>query len=128
MAAFFDVMLGAAEAIDKKIAEPLFGRRHVAPFIHGAQNVIAGNLLIKRRNQTREAIIADCLKNFVFFHQNDASNYPETGVAPNSRQGLSCDSATAKQVISPSKVFSPLVMARLSLQARSKPLSASANK
>ena len=73
MAALFDVILGATEAINQKAAQAMLGCCHVATLVHGAEDVVAGNLPVKRGDETGETVFADCAKHFVFFHQNDAS-------------------------------------------------------
>jgi len=74
MSPLFDVLLGAAKAINQKVAQTLLRSRQIAPLVHRAQNVISGNLPVKRSNQPRKPIVPDGRKDFVFFHQHDASN------------------------------------------------------
>ncbi len=69
MAALFNVVLRPTKAISQEIAQALFGRRQIAPPVHGAENVVGWNLPVKRCNEPRKTVISDGPKNFVFFHQ-----------------------------------------------------------
>src|SRR5690606_23342985 len=59
MTALIDVGLWPAEAEDQKVAQSLFCRRHIEVCVHGAENVVIGDLSVESRHQAREAILAD---------------------------------------------------------------------
>ena len=68
MSTLGDVFFRAAEAIDEEVAETLLGRPALLLGIHGAENVIAGNLTIKCGHQTRKTFFADDRENAAFIH------------------------------------------------------------
>jgi len=75
MAPLFDVVLRSAKAVDEEIAQAFFGSGHVAALVHGAENGVVGDLPVKGGDQEREAGVATNGRiNFVFFHEDDASN------------------------------------------------------
>src|SRR5450755_4575878 len=127
MAAFFDILLRSPKTVYEKIPQAFFRRCQIAPTVHRSKNIVVWNLPVECRNQPRKAVLPDHAKDLVFFHQNDASNYAET-VVPNSRHFFPCESATARQVMSPSNVFKPDLTALLSWHTRSSPRSANASK
>lgn len=59
MSALLNVAVGAAESPDKEIAETLFGARQIMRGIHGAENVVGGNLRVERVNKAGETFFAD---------------------------------------------------------------------
>ena len=68
MAALFDILWRPAEAIDQIIAQALLGAGQIIFGIHGAENLVARDLLVKGRDQAGEAFFADCGKHFRFIH------------------------------------------------------------
>ena len=59
MATLLHVSRRTAEAADQKLPQPPLGPRQVIGWIHRAQNVVAGNLPVKGRDQALEAVFAD---------------------------------------------------------------------
>jgi hypothetical protein len=59
MAAFLDVMLGPAKAADQELPQPLLCPVHVVGRVHGPEDVVGRHLVVKRRNEAREARLTD---------------------------------------------------------------------
>lgn len=68
MATSFDVGLRTAKTVDEKAAQTLFGGGEIAAAVHGTENAIVGDLLIKCGDQPRKSFVADGGVYFVFFH------------------------------------------------------------
>ena len=68
MAALLDIPWRPAEAIDQIIAQALLGAGQVVFGIHRAENIVAGHLFVKRRDQAGEAFFAHRGKHFRFIH------------------------------------------------------------
>lgn len=66
MAAFVDVVLRPAEAIEQEPTKAILGAGQVVRRIHRSKEIVSWHLGIKRANQTREAIVADASENLVF--------------------------------------------------------------
>ena len=66
MAALLDISGGAAEAEDEELAEAGFGAVEIGGGVHGAEDVIGGNLPVERVDQTAETIVANGLIDLVF--------------------------------------------------------------
>ena len=56
MPALVDVAWRTSEAADQKVAQTRFGCREVIRRIHGAQNIVPGDLRIERADQPSEAL------------------------------------------------------------------------
>ena len=69
MAAVFNVRLRTAKAVNEKAAKAFFGAGEIAAAVHGAENIVLGNLLVERRDELLESFVADCGIDFVFFHR-----------------------------------------------------------
>jgi len=59
VAALLDVALRAAEAADQKVTQPLLGGGEIASRIHRAEDLVAGDLPVERRDEALEAVFAD---------------------------------------------------------------------
>lgn len=59
MAALFDVGLWTAKTEDQEIAEALFRAFQIVCRIHGSQDVVGGDLAVKRIGQALESGLSD---------------------------------------------------------------------
>ena len=66
MAALLDISGGAAEAEDEELPKPGFGAVEIGGGIHGAEDVICGNLPVEGVNQAAKTIVADRLIDLIF--------------------------------------------------------------
>ena len=56
MAPLLDIVLRSAEPEDQKIAEALFGSRHIVLRIHGPEDVIVRHLLVERGHESLKSL------------------------------------------------------------------------
>ena len=65
MAALFDVGLRTAEAEDEELAKAGFGTVEIIRGVHGADNVVSGDLAVEGVDEAAEAFVADGIVNLV---------------------------------------------------------------
>ena len=65
MAALFDVGLRTAEAEDEELTKAGFGAVEIIPWVHGADDVVSGDLAIEGVDEAAEAFVADGIVNLV---------------------------------------------------------------
>ena len=66
MAAAFDVGGGAAEAEDEEVAEAGFGAFEVGFGVHGAEDVVGGDLAVEGGDEAAETVLADLGEDLIF--------------------------------------------------------------
>ena len=66
--ALLDIGRRPTESIDQKIPEPLLRGGQIVGRIHGAQQVVRGNLAIESRHQPLKSLITDNRVDLVLFH------------------------------------------------------------
>lgn len=66
VAALFDVGGWAAEAEDEEVAEAGFGAGKVVGGVHGAEDVVGGDLAVEGGDEAAEAVLADGFEDVVF--------------------------------------------------------------
>lgn len=67
MAALLDIVLWSAETENQKIAEALFGSRHILLRIHGPEDVIVRHLLVERGHESLKSLGSNCGVNVLVF-------------------------------------------------------------
>ena len=65
MAALFDVGLRAAEAEDEELTKAGFGAVEIIRGVHGADDVVSGDLAVEGVDEAAEAFVADGIVNLV---------------------------------------------------------------
>lgn len=66
MSALLDIAHGSAEAADEEFAETLLGPGEIVRGIHGAEDVVGGDLTVEGGDEAMEAVLADRGIDFVF--------------------------------------------------------------
>jgi len=79
MAALLDVSLRSAEPANEKVAQPLLGACEIVRWIHGREDLVAGNLPVERRNEARESLFSDnCVNILIVDHSVPESDTDRT--------------------------------------------------
>jgi hypothetical protein len=68
MAALFDVGLRAAEAENQEIAQSMPRGFEIVRGVHGPEDIVAGNLAVKRVRKTLESVVTDGCIDMLLFH------------------------------------------------------------